>query len=577
MFECVAGPDLGPALAGCRVCAGLDGEALVEALAASQRLVSWAQARQAELVAEVARRVPEAVGAAGCAGYEVAEFEVGAALRLSSRAAQARVDGCLAIAERPAVLEALRAGRLDWVRAEAVASAVGELASRPGMAQAADQVEAAGAGAGPGPDRAAGPRRAGPPGPEGRPGRRRRPAGRGPQGAAGVGRPAGGRDGRAAGAAGRAGRPARVRRAGGGGLGGALRRARRPPAGRARGRRERGEPALDAGPLPTLDQCRADALVELLLRDGAAVGSAVGRTGGGSRRGWGGFSPRRGPPPAAPTEASASGPVPRGSARRSWSPSPPGRCSAWAGSPPTSPGTGRSPTPGPRARPGRRVAAGAHRPRDGRGPRRRPRPARPARRPRAVRPGQRRHVPVPRLPRQAAGCDLDHTVPLPRGRDVRRRTCTPCAAATTASNTRPAGRSPPGPAAGWSGPAPSEPSTPPPARPRRRGLHANVRPPTRRTRAQPDVREPDPGWPWEDFDDDLHRWLADPAAGPGARRVGGWAELQPAGRPGVRFSDRLSVRCRHQPAHESQPRPPGGPHVRRDEPHRCRTGQGSRL
>ncbi len=80
----------------------------------------------------------------------MAEFEVGAALRLSSRAAQARVDGCLAIAERPAVLEALRSGRLDWVRAEAVASAVGELASRPGMAGAADAVEAQALGRAPG-------------------------------------------------------------------------------------------------------------------------------------------------------------------------------------------------------------------------------------------------------------------------------------------------------------------------------------------------------------------------------------------------------------------------------------------
>ena len=47
MFERVAGPDLGPALAGFDVRAA-GGEALVEALAATQRLVSWAQARQAE-------------------------------------------------------------------------------------------------------------------------------------------------------------------------------------------------------------------------------------------------------------------------------------------------------------------------------------------------------------------------------------------------------------------------------------------------------------------------------------------------------------------------------------------------
>jgi hypothetical protein len=44
-----------------------------------------------------------------------------------------------------------------------------------------------------------------------------------------------------------------------------------------------------------------------------------------------------------------------------------------------------------------------------------------------------------------------------------------------------------------------------------------------------DVREPDPGWPWEDFDDDLHRWLDDPAAGQKLVGRADMAELQPAG------------------------------------------------
>ena len=46
---------------------------------------------------------------------------------------------------------------------------------------------------------------------------------------------------------------------------------------------------------------------------------------------------------------------------------------------------------------------------------------------------------------------------------------------------------------------------------------------------EPDVREPDPGWPWEDFDDDLHRWLDDPAAGQELVGRADGAELQPAG------------------------------------------------
>ena len=68
----MAGPDLGPALAGFDLRAA-DGEALVEALAASQRAVSWLQALQAELVAEVARREPAVAAsfagdADGCGG-----------------------------------------------------------------------------------------------------------------------------------------------------------------------------------------------------------------------------------------------------------------------------------------------------------------------------------------------------------------------------------------------------------------------------------------------------------------------------------------------------------------------------
>jgi hypothetical protein len=39
---------------------------------------------------------------------------------------------------------------------------------------------------------------------------------------------------------------------------------------------------------------------------------------------------------------------------------------------------------------------------------------------------------------------------------------------------------------------------------------------------EPEGREPDPAWPWEDFDDDLHRWLDDPAAGQEPVGRGDW-------------------------------------------------------
>ena len=45
----------------------------------------------------------------------------------------------------------------------------------------------------------------------------------------------------------------------------------------------------------------------------------------------------------------------------------------------------------------------------------------------------------------------------------------------------------------------------------------------------PDRSPPEEGWPWDDFDDELHRWLEDPDAI--EERVG-WrdpADLQPVG------------------------------------------------
>ncbi len=183
MFESVTGPDLGPALAGFDVRAA-SGPELVEALAASQRLVSWAMARQAELVAEVVAREPAVSASFAGDAFDVAVHEVAAAWTWSVRAAQARVDGCLEVAGRPAVLAALREGRIDWARAEAVASAVGGLATRPVVGRRGG---GGGAGAGGGADRAAA---AGPPGAAGagRPIRpRQTPGTRRPAGSGGCG------------------------------------------------------------------------------------------------------------------------------------------------------------------------------------------------------------------------------------------------------------------------------------------------------------------------------------------------------------------------------------------------------
>ncbi len=394
MFERVAGPDLGPALAAVEL-AGLDGEALVEALAATQRLVSWAQARQAELVAEVARRVPEVIGPGGCSGHEVAEFEVGAALRLSSRAAQARVDGCLAIAERPAVLEALRSGRLDWVRAEAVASAVGELASRPGMAGAADQVEAQALG-----------RAAGQTAPQVRAALARLVLKADPAGA----------DTRHQAAR-------RERRVWVSPLEDGMAELRAlltaPDAlrvyaalGEAAWAARQAE-AAPAGERRTLDQLRADALVRIAC---AGTVSESGGRGAGPAGAGVAVRPGGARPPGAPTETSASGPVPRGQRPQILVTVPAGTLLGLGGEPAHLAGHGPIPDSMARelAQDGvwRRVltdpATGA-----------------------VLDVGRTRHDPpadldrfvrvrdgmcrFPGCRRQAAGCDFDHTVPYPHG------------------------------------------------------------------------------------------------------------------------------------------------------------------
>ena len=352
MFERVAGPDLGPALAAVRAGRagrggagrGVGGLPAAGVVGAGPPGGAGRRGRPPRC-----RRRP---AAAGCSGYEVAEFEVGAALRLSSRAAQARVDGCLAITERPAVLEALR------VRPAGLGAGGG---GRLGGGRAGGA-----AGDGAGGRRGGGCRRWS--------GRRARPRRRSAPRLARLvlkADPAGAdtrhqaarrerrvwvsplEDGmaelRALLTAPDA--HARVRRARGGRLGGPLRPARRSAGWRRRGPRERGEPPVDPGPLPTLDQCRADALVDCYA--GVRRAGSAGQAGGGRvPPGLGWLLAPEGPAPRQPRGDLGERPAAAsGSARRSWSPSPPGPCSAWAGSPPTSPGTARSPTPWPASSP----------------------------------------------------------------------------------------------------------------------------------------------------------------------------------------------------------------------------------
>ena len=480
MFERVAGPDLGPALAGFDVRAA-DGEALVEALAASQRLVSWAQA----LPGGAGRR-GGAPGAGGvrvvraATGYDVAAHEVGAAC------------GCRRGRRRPGWTAAWRSpgGRRCWRRCGRGGSTGcgrrrsprrwARWRSRPGMARrgrrggGATALERAPGQTAP-QVRAALARlvlKADPAGADARlaAARRERRVWVDPRedGMAELRALLAAPDAqRVYAALGEAGWAARC----------AERDARRQAEARAA---ERGEPPLDAGPLPTLDQCRADALVA----DGVRRAGAGQAGGGRAPPGLGWLLAPEGPAPREPPPGPARSP--RGQRPQILVTVPAGTLLGLGGEPAHLAGYGPIPdSTGPRARPGRRVAAGAHRPRDGRGPRRRPQPARPARRPGPVRPGQGRHVPVPRLPTGRPPAATSTTPSRTRRARRPRRTCTPCAAGTTASSTRPAGRSPPGRAAGWSGPAPSEPSTPPtrPTPAARPG--PNVCPPTPRTRASP--------------------------------------------------------------------------------------------
>jgi hypothetical protein len=143
------GPELAAALAAVDP-DDLSGADLIDYIAGCERMAGWVAAAQLTSIAELTRRrpAPEAgngwgeIADRGGGPVEFSEFaadEVAAALRLSRVAASNRVDLAVDLDGRlPATVEALRAGRIDLVKARAVSEATTVL-------------DAAGAGGGGGP------------------------------------------------------------------------------------------------------------------------------------------------------------------------------------------------------------------------------------------------------------------------------------------------------------------------------------------------------------------------------------------------------------------------------------------
>ena len=117
----------------------LDDATLVEALVGFDRLASWAAARQARLLAELAARrpadrAPHTARWAGI-GSEYAPDEAGVALRLSRGAACARIGtACRLLSVLPETHAAWEAGRIDTAKARAVDDSTWTLA--PELARA---------------------------------------------------------------------------------------------------------------------------------------------------------------------------------------------------------------------------------------------------------------------------------------------------------------------------------------------------------------------------------------------------------------------------------------------------------
>jgi hypothetical protein len=104
--------------------AELSSHDLLEVMAGWERLLSWAQAMQADVIAEFARRRPGPY-APDEPGRTVSEFaadEIAARLRITRRAADVRLALAMDLADRlPATRQALLDGRIDLTKARAIA------------------------------------------------------------------------------------------------------------------------------------------------------------------------------------------------------------------------------------------------------------------------------------------------------------------------------------------------------------------------------------------------------------------------------------------------------------------------
>jgi len=137
MFEssvAATGPALAGWLAGLSP-AELAEEALIDAVAAAEKLACWAAAAQLALIGELARRR---------ADPQFVQDEIAAELRLSRVAAATRLGLAQDLERLPAVAAALAAGGLDLPKARAIADAVAMLDEPARAAVAHEAVDRAG-------------------------------------------------------------------------------------------------------------------------------------------------------------------------------------------------------------------------------------------------------------------------------------------------------------------------------------------------------------------------------------------------------------------------------------------------
>jgi hypothetical protein len=110
---------------------------LLDGVAGWDELISWAHARQAEWVAEFARRRPGPY-APDEPSRQVSEFaadEIAARLRVTRRSAELKLGFALDLDDRlPATAQALRAGRIDVGKAKAIAELTANVADQASRA-----------------------------------------------------------------------------------------------------------------------------------------------------------------------------------------------------------------------------------------------------------------------------------------------------------------------------------------------------------------------------------------------------------------------------------------------------------